>query len=673
MRNIIKIISAILLLKFLSIKYGVSASRTPNILLVGKHTKSGTGALLLLLDGKWKLVCRKGNDRKDQTWSTKEATVACRQLGYQGGWATELDYNPMANIRNVPLQLVDDFRCLGGERSLNDCYHDSHYYQRDRLGCGPNNFAGVQCFDSFEVRLVGGAKPNTGRVQIQYDDNEWTDVCYNSKKKSRLSPAWGFHEVQVVCRELGYPGALMKQRGGYGNAEGQAFVNGFNCLGNEKRLTDCLSSVTEKSTQRHKYSCGARNEAVAICADPGYAGCFYYTDFQRGDKTLLDTTDSHEMTVRMCREHCRLKQSYKFAALYDGNTCMCGRQDLLTSIKRSPDSKCRNPCAGNDHEICGGYHFISVYDVDIGVCVDPYNQSNSYYYGDVVGDVQCPDAEHVVYGSPEVQCIMGDSMNETRWSGPFPHCQAQLEEKKTSRFTITVLWVAIGFFCLLAAAFIAAAEFTIRRTCYQPKKMLKSAKSLTINLPPKRKPKSIGSQLISIRNSIRDSIKVPFADHFYETTLRPRTSMMLNLCSTKLKYERTPDLLQEDTFRDPLPISVKYQKTGDLPQEDNYEISRDILSIPKLKCGSARTRELPTRNNYETLCDPSPITRLKCGSARTARNDDHLKVLNPSKLTEDKFKGNNQRRNSHRTHNQRRALFRNSDDDVAAYIVRTKL
>ena len=69
---------------------------------------------------------------------------------------------------------------------------------------------------------------------------------------------------------------------------------------------------------------------------------------------------------------------------------------------------------------------MSTFSVSTGLCVDPYNQSNSYYYGDIVSAGKCPDAKYEVYGSPEVQCIMGNSWNETRWSGPFPHCQGKI-------------------------------------------------------------------------------------------------------------------------------------------------------------------------------------------------------------------------------------------------------
>ncbi len=91
------------------------AARIPDILLLGRHTKSGTGAILLLLDGKWRAVCRKGNDRSDQAWGSEEATVACRQLGYYGGWPTKMDDNPMVNLGKLSIELVDDFRCLGSK------------------------------------------------------------------------------------------------------------------------------------------------------------------------------------------------------------------------------------------------------------------------------------------------------------------------------------------------------------------------------------------------------------------------------------------------------------------------------------------------------------------------------------------------------------------------------
>ena len=62
--------------------------------------------------------------------------------------------------------------------------------------------------DSFEVKLIGGSAPNAGRVEVKYDDT-WSNVCYKTQRF--------FRTVQVVCKELGFPGALFKRQGGYGD------------------------------------------------------------------------------------------------------------------------------------------------------------------------------------------------------------------------------------------------------------------------------------------------------------------------------------------------------------------------------------------------------------------------------------------------------------------------
>ena len=47
-----------------------------------------------------------------------------------------------------------------------------------------------------EVRLVDGSRPSEGRVEVCYNDF-WVSVC--------ASDPWGSPEVQVICRQLGYP------------------------------------------------------------------------------------------------------------------------------------------------------------------------------------------------------------------------------------------------------------------------------------------------------------------------------------------------------------------------------------------------------------------------------------------------------------------------------------
>lgn len=48
------------------------------------------------------------------------------------------------------------------------------------------------------VRLTGGSGPHEGRVEVFYN-NTWGTVC---------DDYWEKEDADVVCKELGYPGAI---------------------------------------------------------------------------------------------------------------------------------------------------------------------------------------------------------------------------------------------------------------------------------------------------------------------------------------------------------------------------------------------------------------------------------------------------------------------------------
>ena len=48
------------------------------------------------------------------------------------------------------------------------------------------------------ARLTGGTGPHEGRAEVFYDDN-WGTVC---------DDGWEMEDANVLCKELGYPGAL---------------------------------------------------------------------------------------------------------------------------------------------------------------------------------------------------------------------------------------------------------------------------------------------------------------------------------------------------------------------------------------------------------------------------------------------------------------------------------
>ena len=52
------------------------------------------------------------------------------------------------------------------------------------------------------IKLSGGFRDNEGRVEVFYN-NSWGTVCDDH---------WGLPDANVVCREMGYPGARTDTR-----------------------------------------------------------------------------------------------------------------------------------------------------------------------------------------------------------------------------------------------------------------------------------------------------------------------------------------------------------------------------------------------------------------------------------------------------------------------------
>ena len=101
-----------------------------------------------------------------------------------------------------------------------------------------------------KVRLVGGNGVNTGRVEVYYN-NTWGTVCDNG---------WSWNDAEVVCRELGFPGATSYYccaRFGQGN--GTIWLDRVGCAGRESSLSSC----SHRGWGRH--SCNHGEDAGVYC------------------------------------------------------------------------------------------------------------------------------------------------------------------------------------------------------------------------------------------------------------------------------------------------------------------------------------------------------------------------------------------------------------------------
>ncbi len=133
------------------------------------------------------------------------------------------------------------------------------------------------------VRLVGDL-PSSGRVEV-YHDGQWGTVC---------DDGWELAEAQVVCRQLGFPGAISVTTGGqYGEGthstakcvcytliknnvlifliqilfisffvvlffvgSGQIWLDDMNCKGSESSLSECSFKGWGVTDCSHKEDAG---------------------------------------------------------------------------------------------------------------------------------------------------------------------------------------------------------------------------------------------------------------------------------------------------------------------------------------------------------------------------------------------------------------------------------
>ncbi|XP_071842198.1 uncharacterized protein [Apostichopus japonicus] len=207
-----------------------------DVRLVG-GTSHNEGRLEIFLDGQWGSLC---NDE----FTIGNAGVVCRQLGY--GDADELLLYSLAP--NTPAVLMDDVSCIGDELRLIDCT----YITEHNCLPGSEEDVGIRCImpDSGSVRLLGGTSPQEGRVEVFVDD-EWGAVCDDE---------WDLNDAQVVCRQLGFPGALSAVTNAhFGRSQDPVNLDDVDCNGDESNLLECVY------TARDKENCGIAEGAGVVC------------------------------------------------------------------------------------------------------------------------------------------------------------------------------------------------------------------------------------------------------------------------------------------------------------------------------------------------------------------------------------------------------------------------
>ena len=105
------------------------------------------------------------------------------------------------------------------------------------------------------VRLVNSFNhSSSGRVEIRYN-GIWGTICDHS---------WDIRDAEVVCRQLGFDGALSAPRdASFGQGNGPIWLDDMNCVGMEISISDCHHSGWGV------HNCGHHDDAGAVCRPTG--------------------------------------------------------------------------------------------------------------------------------------------------------------------------------------------------------------------------------------------------------------------------------------------------------------------------------------------------------------------------------------------------------------------
>ncbi|XP_038076004.1 neurotrypsin-like [Patiria miniata] len=165
-------------------------------------------------NGAWGTVC-------DDNWDMNDANVACRQLGYP--YATNAYSSATHGAGSGPIYL-DGISCTGTEASLDSCPHNGWGVE----DCTHSEDSSLKCYPM--IRLVNGATPNEGRVEV-WHNGAWGTVCDEN---------WDMNDANVACRQLGYPYATnFYGSATHGAGSGPTHIDGINCAGTEASLDSC--------------------------------------------------------------------------------------------------------------------------------------------------------------------------------------------------------------------------------------------------------------------------------------------------------------------------------------------------------------------------------------------------------------------------------------------------
>ncbi|XP_007502896.1 scavenger receptor cysteine-rich type 1 protein M130 [Monodelphis domestica] len=204
------------------------------------------------------VVCR-------SSWSLKEATMVCRQLGCGVAVSIPMEHSFGDISKHV---WIKGTKCFGKEESFWDCGN----WEWGKSFCHEDEKAAVICSGHMQPRLSGGDFPCSGRVEVKHQGS-WVSVC---------SPDFPLQMASVLCQELqcGTPVSILEGIHFGEGGDGQILTKELRCKGNESHIALC------PTVPIHSRKCNSDMTIGLICSR--------YTDFR-----LVDGNSSCEGRVEI--------------------------------------------------------------------------------------------------------------------------------------------------------------------------------------------------------------------------------------------------------------------------------------------------------------------------------------------------------------------------------------
>ncbi|XP_023562798.1 T-cell differentiation antigen CD6 [Octodon degus] len=200
------------------------------------------GEVEVRLGALWAPVC-------GARWDHQAAEAVCRELGCGGAEATP-EPEPGIAVGNTSAANAThehkhalSIRCAGPKWGLCEVV---------KVACGGDvGPARVTCAEARDLRLVGGASPCAGRVEM-LERGAWGTMC---------DDAWDLQDAHVACRQLGCGWAVEATPGlRFPAGRGLIHRDVVTCTGDEAHLWECVGRPGDGY-------CGHKEDAGVVCSE----------------------------------------------------------------------------------------------------------------------------------------------------------------------------------------------------------------------------------------------------------------------------------------------------------------------------------------------------------------------------------------------------------------------